>query len=71
MIHRKYDLNKLQAFADENAVSFQANYCESSNELEITITSTAKSECFYMKRVLDVDYLISSWNEHVNKRGPA
>jgi hypothetical protein len=68
MADERFDLNKLLAFAKQNGVSISIYYWESSNELEIEVTSAAQSERFYMKRVPTVDYFIEKWNEHVSKQ---
>lgn len=57
-----YDLNKLLKFAQDNGVSINIEYSESSDELTIETVSPAPIECLYMKRCSDIDYFITQWN---------
>lgn len=57
----RFDLNKLLEFARKQGVSFEVLYGEASDEMSIRIISAAKSECFYIKRVISVEHFISEW----------
>lgn len=59
------DLNRLIKFARENGVSLDITYLESGDELSVEVFSASKEEGFYIKKVIDVDWFIEKWNDHV------
>lgn len=66
-MNRHFDLNKLIEFARNQAVSFTVTYEESGDVCEITINSAAKAECYYEKRVYNIDEFIKRWEDHVSE----
>jgi hypothetical protein len=64
----RFDLNLLLKFCRKNALSFEANFCESSGELEVKLNSPFPAECYYWKRVSDIPTLIEFWHESVREK---
>lgn len=63
MTIREYELDKLLSFCRDRALSFEANYSESSDELELRVGGAGTAEYLYMKRVPSISYFISIWEE--------
>lgn len=55
------NLNKLVQFCREIACSVEITYWEASDELEIRVISSADSENYYEKRIVNVDTFIQNW----------
>lgn len=55
------DYFKFHEFCKYNALSYKLNYWEADDTFEVEITSPAKGEYYYQKRVYDFNSLINNY----------